>query len=395
MEHAAATLGASPSARVPARHAAAPATGAAGCRLDRLRVHVHVVRGHPRPGRAGHPHDRGRGVAQRHPAGPHRHRRRARDDPTGGPRHSPSPGRAAHSVVTPVPWRSTTRPRVARPRTTAERWFGDDRRRRRPPRHRRSARSRWSCGRFRPRPDGRRQRGPSSGRSTCAPGSASASIRSTAIRNSLTTACLGDADRRDRRRRGEPGDRRRRGRLGRLLDTGSMLPIATSAVTIGFGMLITFDTAAGRLARRRGGSCRSARRWWRCRSSYATVSGVLRSVDPALSDAAMTLGASPARAWRHVVVPVPLAPPGIGRRARRRDLARRIRRHVVPVPLRRRDDADRDRSAARPHRLDPAGPGIRAGHPAGATTIALVAVVELTTRRRGRRRSRCARRLTP
>ena len=32
------------------------------------------------------------------------------------------------------------------------------------------------------------------------------------------------------------------GRLGRLLDTGSMLPIATSAVTIGFGMLITFDT---------------------------------------------------------------------------------------------------------------------------------------------------------
>ena len=31
--------------------------------------------------------------------------------------------------------------------------------------------------------------------------------------------------------------------------------------------------------------------------------GVLRSVDPALSDAAMTLGASPSRAWQHVVVP--------------------------------------------------------------------------------------------
>ena len=33
------------------------------------------------------------------------------------------------------------------------------------------------------------------------------------------------------------------GRAGRLLDTGLMLPIATSAVTIGFGLLITFDVA--------------------------------------------------------------------------------------------------------------------------------------------------------
>ena len=32
------------------------------------------------------------------------------------------------------------------------------------------------------------------------------------------------------------------GRSGRLLDTGLMLPLGTSAVTIGFGMLITFDT---------------------------------------------------------------------------------------------------------------------------------------------------------
>jgi len=92
------------------------------------------------------------------------------------------------------------------------------------------------------------------------------------------------------------------GRLGRLLDTGSMLPIATSAVTIGFGMLITFDTDP---VDWRGST-------WLVPIGQALVAvpfvvrncvGVLRSVDPALSDAAMTLGASPTRAWRHVVVP--------------------------------------------------------------------------------------------
>ena len=56
-------------------------------------------------------------------------------------------------------------------------------------------------------------------------------------------------------------------RRGRLLDTGLMLPIATSAVTIGFGMLITFDVRARRLAgvvvaraRRPGAGRRAVRR---------------------------------------------------------------------------------------------------------------------------------------
>ncbi len=92
------------------------------------------------------------------------------------------------------------------------------------------------------------------------------------------------------------------GRLGRVLDTGSMLPIATSAVTIGFGMLITFDADP---VDWRGSS-------WLVPVGQALVAlpfvvrncvGVLRSVDPALGDAAMTLGASPSRAWRHVMVP--------------------------------------------------------------------------------------------
>lgn len=90
-------------------------------------------------------------------------------------------------------------------------------------------------------------------------------------------------------------------RAGRLLDAGLLLPIGTSAVTIGFGMLITFDSAPY--------DWRSA--WWIVPVGHALVAvpfvvrstlGVLRSVDPQLSLAAMTLGASPTRAWREVVV---------------------------------------------------------------------------------------------
>lgn len=92
------------------------------------------------------------------------------------------------------------------------------------------------------------------------------------------------------------------GRLGRLIDTGSTLPIATSAVTIGFGMLITFDTDP---VDWRGS-------WWLVPVGQALVAlpfvirncvGVLRAIDPSLTDAASTLGASPARAWREIVVP--------------------------------------------------------------------------------------------
>jgi thiamine transport system permease protein len=91
-------------------------------------------------------------------------------------------------------------------------------------------------------------------------------------------------------------------RAGRLLDVGLMLPVGTSAVTIGFGMLITFDSPPA--------DWRAS--WWLLPVGQAliavpfvvrTTSGVLRAVDPALTQAAATLGASPARAWREVVVP--------------------------------------------------------------------------------------------
>jgi thiamine transport system permease protein len=91
-------------------------------------------------------------------------------------------------------------------------------------------------------------------------------------------------------------------RGGRILDTGLMLPIATSAVTIGFGILITFDQDPFDW---RGS-------WWIVPVGHALVAvpfvvrttlPVLRGIDPGLHDAAATLGASPERAWREITVP--------------------------------------------------------------------------------------------
>lgn len=100
-------------------------------------------------------------------------------------------------------------------------------------------------------------------------------------------------------------------RGGRLLDVGLMLPLGTSAVTIGFGMLITFDHAPFDWRAK----------WWLVPVGHALVAtpfvvrtavGVLRSVDPDLSRAAATLGASPTRAWATIVVPFLWRPLGVG-----------------------------------------------------------------------------------
>jgi len=98
---------------------------------------------------------------------------------------------------------------------------------------------------------------------------------------------------------------------GRFLDVGMMLPVGTSAVTIGFGMLITFDQAPY--------DWRAE--WWLVPIGHALVAvpfvvratvGVLRAVDPQLHAAAATLGASPTRAWRTVVVPFLWRPLTVG-----------------------------------------------------------------------------------
>jgi thiamine transport system permease protein len=89
---------------------------------------------------------------------------------------------------------------------------------------------------------------------------------------------------------------------GRVLDTALLLPIATSAVTIGFGILITFDEDPFDW---RG-------TWWIVPLGHAlvaipfvvrTVLPVLRGVEVRRLEAAATLGASPLRAWRAVILP--------------------------------------------------------------------------------------------
>ena len=85
-------------------------------------------------------------------------------------------------------------------------------------------------------------------------------------------------------------------RLGKLLDVGLMLPLGTSAVTIGLGMLITFDTPP----------VDWRARWWLVPIGHALVAvpfvvramlSVLRAIPRDLRAAAATLGATPIRAW--------------------------------------------------------------------------------------------------
>jgi thiamine transport system permease protein len=92
------------------------------------------------------------------------------------------------------------------------------------------------------------------------------------------------------------------GRTGQVLDVGLMLPLGTSAVTIGFGMLITFDAAPF--------DWRAS--WWLVPVGHALVAApfvvraalsVERSIPRDQAAAAATLGASPIRAWAHTTLP--------------------------------------------------------------------------------------------
>jgi thiamine transport system permease protein len=103
-----------------------------------------------------------------------------------------------------------------------------------------------------------------------------------------------------------PPERRGADRFGgitRLFDALLMLPLGTSAVTIGFGFLVALDEPPLDL---RGSP-------WLIPLAHALVAApfvvrvlvpVLRSVDERLREAAAMLGASPSRAWREVDLPI-------------------------------------------------------------------------------------------
>lgn len=96
---------------------------------------------------------------------------------------------------------------------------------------------------------------------------------------------------------------RRATRATRALDLLVMLPLGTSAVTVGFGFLIALDEPPLDL--------RTSR--WIIPIAHALVAipfvvrivvPALRSIDPRLRDAAAVLGASPHRVWREVDLPI-------------------------------------------------------------------------------------------
>ncbi len=94
-----------------------------------------------------------------------------------------------------------------------------------------------------------------------------------------------------------------RGRIGRIVDGALMLPLGTSAVTVGFGFLIALNRPPLDL---RGSP-------WLIPLAQAliatpfvvrTLLPVLRSIDQRLREAAATLGATPRRIWREVDLPI-------------------------------------------------------------------------------------------
>lgn len=92
-------------------------------------------------------------------------------------------------------------------------------------------------------------------------------------------------------------------RWSRLLDTAYLLPLGTSAVTLGFGVLITFDSS-----------------WYDIRQSWVIIPltqaligvpfvtraivPVLQAIDPKLREAAASMGASPGRVRRDIDLPI-------------------------------------------------------------------------------------------
>ena len=127
-----------------------------------------------------------------------------------------------------------------------------------------------------------------------------------------------------------------------------MLPLGTSAVIVGFGFLVALDDAAARPAHVRLRSSRSPTPSSRCPSWCVPWCRVIRSIDRRLREAAAVLGASPARAWREVDGPL-IAPRRAGRRRLRlRRLAGRVRRHAVHRAARHADDPGRDLPPPRP-----------------------------------------------
>jgi thiamine transport system permease protein len=95
--------------------------------------------------------------------------------------------------------------------------------------------------------------------------------------------------------------------LGETMDAVLMLPLGVSAVTVGFGYLVTLDALPGDL-RTSPYLVPLAQALVITPLVVRMVLPVLRSVDVRLRQAASTLGASPLRVWREIDLPLTLRP---------------------------------------------------------------------------------------
>jgi thiamine transport system permease protein len=96
---------------------------------------------------------------------------------------------------------------------------------------------------------------------------------------------------------------RRGGRMSRAVDALLLVPLGTSAVTVGFGFLVALDTPPLDL-RGRPVLIPLAQAVVALPFVVRTVLPVLRSIDHRLREAAAVLGAPPARVWREVDLPM-------------------------------------------------------------------------------------------
>ncbi len=94
----------------------------------------------------------------------------------------------------------------------------------------------------------------------------------------------------------------RRGAASRWFDTLLMLPLGTSAVTIGFGFLIALDTPID--LRTSAALVPIAHALVAIPFVVRSVVPLLRSVRERLREAAAVLGASPGRVWREIDLPI-------------------------------------------------------------------------------------------
>ncbi|QRP47241.1 iron ABC transporter permease [Amycolatopsis sp. FDAARGOS 1241] len=91
--------------------------------------------------------------------------------------------------------------------------------------------------------------------------------------------------------------------MGETMDAALMLPLGVSAVTVGFGYLVTLDALPGDL-RTSPMLVPLAQALVIIPLVVRMILPVLRAVDVRLRQAAATLGASPARVWREVDLPL-------------------------------------------------------------------------------------------